>query len=383
MLFYKKMIFIFYENIIIKQIHNMNLTSVTINLNKEKRVLYNNIKHYGIAKNGIIYGGMVRDEIIATHYRDVYDTYVRDNKISSAYQNRYWDSTFHEESNKRLIIPNDMDIYFDNNENAELFIESIKAYSGQFSGGSVYIRDITRTNVALYLIGHNFSHKKVKMIFKLGRTIVFNGIRIEINIDMIINNSENRNNIEPPFNCADFSSNLFVMVKNYSGRYDIRLSKNTGTKLDDMNYVSKKRIEMDIINNLINGKTEFIRRSYDSIGEYINGMRILKMISREYPLSITNILFKDVENIDEIKVDQDCDICQSSVKSDYGKDGKIIEINTNKCSKNYMHRCCFIQYLEKEINSRRFNELSNSVECRCTRRNLFNFKESHKYSSLY
>ena len=361
----------------------MNVLTVTINLTKEKRMLYSNIKHYGISQNGIIYGGMVRDEIIATHFKDVYDTYVHDNKISSAFENKYWDSTFHEESNKRLIIPNDMDIYFDDNEKAELFIENIKAYSSQFSGGSVYIRNITRTNIAFYSIGQNFTHKKVKMIFKVGRTIVFSGIKIEINIDIIINNSENRNKIEPPFNCADFSSNLFVIVKNYSGRYDIRLSKNTGTKLDEMNYVNKKRTEMDIINNLINGKTEFIRRSYDNISEYISGMRILKMINREYPLSITNILFKDIENIDEIKVDQDCDICQLSVKSDYGKDGKIIEINTNKCSKNYMHRTCFIQYLEKEIHSKRLNEASNCIECRCTRRNLFNFKESHKYSSLY
>ena len=103
----------------------MNISTVTINLNREKRVLYNAIKHCGIAQNGIIYGGMVRDEIIATHFRDVYDSYVNDKKISNAYENRYWDSTFHEESNKRLIIPNDMDIYFDDNEKAEKLKQSL------------------------------------------------------------------------------------------------------------------------------------------------------------------------------------------------------------------------------------------------------------------
>ena len=52
-------------------------------------------------------------------------------------------------------------------------------------------------------------------------------------IDVIINNSENRH-IEPPFNCADFTCNMFVMSSTTEGNYEIRLSRNTGTKLDIM-----------------------------------------------------------------------------------------------------------------------------------------------------
>ena len=361
----------------------MNIATISINLTKEKRRIYSLIKKCGIADNGIIYGGMVRDEIIATHYKEMFDKYIIENPIvnsnNNSYNEKYWDPSFHEETNKRLIIPNDMDIYFDNNENAEKFINNIKIYSQQFNF-NVYIRNIINTQTTFYSIGQNISHKKIKLVFKLGRTFVFKGIKIEINIDLIINNSPTSTLMEPPFNNGDFTSNLFVMVKNHIGHYDIRLSKNTGTKLDEMNYVSKKRFEMNIIENLINGKIEIIRLSHDISSEYITGLRILKMITREYPFSILNALFKDVENINDIINDQDCDICQASIKN---ANEKIIEINTNKRSKNYMHRSCFIQYLEKEIYNKRYNETTNSIECRCTRRNLFNFKESYKFSSLY
>ena len=44
-----------------------------INLNKETRYAYNMIKMLGINNDGIIYGGMVRDEIIATHHKLLFD----------------------------------------------------------------------------------------------------------------------------------------------------------------------------------------------------------------------------------------------------------------------------------------------------------------------
>ena len=361
----------------------MNVSNVSINITKEKRTLYNIIKRYGLSENGIIYGGMVRDEIVATHFKELYDSYVVENKIYNSYKDKYWDPTFHPESNKRLIIPNDMDIYFDDKNKAKSFINHLNTYSNDFNG-NVRVRNVSRTNSVFYTIGQNINHKKIKITFKLGRTFVFSGIKIEANIDLIINNSDFSRSIEPPFNNGDFTSNLFVIVKSYSERYDIRLSKNTGTKLDEMNYVSKKRAEMNIINDLVNGKTEFIKNSNDISSEYINGMRILKMINRNYPIAITNLLFREIDSIDEIKNDGDCcDICQSSIRCDYEKDSKIVEINTNKFSKNYMHRICFIQYLEKEIFAKRINDTTNCIECRCTRRNPFNFKESYKFSSLY
>jgi hypothetical protein len=63
--------------------------------------------------------------------------------------------------------------------------------------------------------------------------------------------------------------------------------------------------------------------------------------------------------------------------------GGIIEINTNKHYKNYMHKKCFLEFFEKEIYLKRINNDTGNIECRCTRRNVFNFKDSYKFSSLY
>jgi len=229
-----------------------------------------------------------------------------------------------------------------------------------------------------YTAGHNLIHKKIKIVFRLGRTIAYSGIRVEINIDVIINNQELSNPLEPPFNNADFTSNLFVMVQNYTGKYDIRLSKNTGTKLDELNYVSKQRIEMKIIDDLVNGRTEFIRKATDARAEYINGLRILKMIKSNHPLKITNLLFNEIDDDEAIKsIEHECDICQSSVKNK--DDDCIIEINTNQFFKNYMHKSCFLEFFEKEVCQKRVNNDTGCIECRCTRRNIFNFKESYKF----
>jgi hypothetical protein len=358
----------------------MNIQTVSINIQKETRYLYNIIKRSGLTEGGIIYGGMVRDEILATYYKELYDTYVEENKIIDPYNEKFWNPNFHPETNKRLIIPNDIDIYFNDNEKANLFITNIKTFSDNFNA-IVIVKNIPRNRSLFYAIGQNFTHKKVKIIYRLGRTIVFCGIKIELNVDIIIN-EQSVSKIEPPFGNGDFTSNLFIMVQNHSNNYDIRLSSNTGTKLDDLNYASKQRIQMKIIDDLVNGRTEFIRKVSDRSAEYINGMRIIKMLKSINSLKITNILFSEI-SCDDVKItEQDCDICQSSIKySD--DDSNIIEINTNKHYKNYMHKKCFLEFFEKEICLKRINNDTGNIECRCTRRNVFNFKDSYKFSSLY
>ena len=98
----------------------MNIQTISINIQKETRYLYNIIKRSGLTEGGIIYGGMVRDEILATYYKELYDTYVEENKIIDPYHEKFWNPNFHPETNKRLIIPNDIDIYFMLNYNSFL-----------------------------------------------------------------------------------------------------------------------------------------------------------------------------------------------------------------------------------------------------------------------
>lgn len=200
----------------------------TINLNKEKRYLFNIIKMMAINYDGIVYGGLVRDEIITSHHKLLFDEYNGgDDKYS-----KFWNISYHPESKFRTLIPNDIDIYFKNNDISQAFITSVSNFVEE-NKGTLYIR-----NGFLYSMEQQFIHKKITIVFKVGKSFCTNGFRIEINIDMIVNNTLTIT-MEPPFNNADMSCNLFVMSKIAPDKYEIRLSKNTGTKLDTMPFVKK------------------------------------------------------------------------------------------------------------------------------------------------
>lgn len=356
----------------------MQHINVYMNINKERRALFNTIKMMAIRDNGIIYGGLVRDEIIATYNKELYDEYIKALKIANPY-NKYWDENFHIQSKNRVLIPNDIDIYFHTNQMSNIFLNNLNNYINIYNG-KIRINNENRTSALFYTLGHDFQHKKVKIIFYIGRTFIFSGYKIEINIDIIINNSSTI--IEPPFNTADFTCNLFIMIKTeHNDKYEIRLSRNTGTPLDIMTYIQKRKTELTIIDNMVNGNIEFIRNVPANNCEYINGMRILKMLKNKLSFKITNLLFEEItDNDPEFKL-QDCDICIHSVGIAEKKE--YIKIKTNKHGINIMHKDCFIKYLETEVFRKYVNIETNMIECRCTRRNLFNFKDSYKYSSLY
>jgi len=344
------------------------MTKVSIILKKEKRAAYNSIKLMGININGIIFGGMVRDEIIATHYKSLFDEHCKSDK--KIYK-KFWNMNYHVETAKRTLIPNDMDIYFQNNESAETFLTSLGTYASAFNG-NIIVR-----NSILYDLSENLVHKKIAVNLYIGRTISYAGIHMRLKIDVIINNSAN-NIIEPPFNNGDFTCNLFIMRKSIENNYEIRLSNNTGTILDTMSFVKKINLQAKIMNDLIDNKTEFIRTCFREDAEYINGMRILKMLDSN--MKITNLLFRE---IDETSSTENCDICQMSLQTQETRTGTFIELLTNKHAINVMHKPCFLKYLRNEVYKKNRNDITNEIECRCTRRNLFNFKKSYNYSSVF
>lgn len=357
------------------------MQNISVNMYKEKRYLFNFIKNIGISNDGIIYGGMVRDEIIATHYKDLFDEYVKDIGGDERPYKKFWDTSYHIESKKRTLIPNDIDIYFQNPEKSIAFISAVNNYVNTFNG-IIRITNANRMNDLFYVLGHDFQHKKIRLIFFIGRTFTHNGFKIELNIDVIINNKPEII-IEPPFNNTDFTCNLLIMVKSSgnNSKYDIRFSHNTGTPLDTMVYFQKRKMEVRLVENMINGYIEFIRNVPSANCEYINGLRILKMLKTHPEFKITNLLFEEIDAEDvDFKV-QDCDICLNSINISTKE--KCIKIMTNKHSINIMHKKCFIQYLETEVFKKYVNTTTNAIECRCTRRNLFNFKNSYKYSWLY
>ena len=99
----------------------MTDTKVKVIYVKEMRNMINYLKRYGLNSNGIIFGGLVRDEIIGTYYRQKFI----DNGMDFS---KYWDYNYDFETNYRLILPSDMDIYFKNNKDSEEFIAKITGF---------------------------------------------------------------------------------------------------------------------------------------------------------------------------------------------------------------------------------------------------------------
>lgn len=337
--------------------------TINITYGKEKRALVNHIKRIGLNNNGIIFGGLVRDEIIATHYRDEFIN----KKLDFS---RYWDKEYNPDTNGRLIIPFDIDIYFKNPSNIEEFINNIKSYLSNFNS-KIIIQDVNSSCLRSFSYNLNLSlnHKKVYIEIKLGRTITFGGIRFGLDIDIISNVNQTTTFLEPPFYNVDFLSNVFIMERN-NGITNIRLSNCTGTILDTMNFVKKSANSSKILDDIIHFRTQFVRNfTGNSDSEFINCFRIIKMIDREYPWNITNVPFSPI-TIDEEDDDNKCCICLEKIN-----DKKpLISINTNPKTKNIIHRCCFISYLKAE-QQKRYRNNEHLIEIRCPFRNPFNFKE--------
>ena len=78
---------------------------IKINYRREMRSLINQIKHIGLNSDGILFGGIVRDDIIGTHYRNLFI----EKKMNF---DKYWDNSYDIETKYRTILPNDIDIFF-------------------------------------------------------------------------------------------------------------------------------------------------------------------------------------------------------------------------------------------------------------------------------
>lgn len=330
---------------------------------KELRALINRIKEIGLKNKGIIFGGLVRCDIIGSYYKKEYFK-------KELNPNNYWDKEYDIVTNKRTIIPNDMDIYFKDEASVNYFISAITTLINTFRGN---IRIINNNNKYIS-IKNNINHKKAYISLRIGTTLSFPGIPLKFNIDILYKNDDSL--IEPPFFNLDFLSNIFLMEK-INGSNIIRISNCSGTPIDDMTYYDKCKISNTIMTDIINGKTSFVRNFESYYSESINCYRIMRMI--EYEWDIINLPFKIIKKEDITISNEICCICQYII--DINEENKIVEMNTYITKSYYLHYNCFMKHLKSENNKKYINRETNSIECRCPMRNPFNFKKCYKLVS--
>ena len=262
----------------------MTRNSVTVMYYRELRNLINRVKTIGLNSSGILFGGVVRDDIIGTHYRKLFI----DKDLDF---DKYWNYDYDIETRKRLIIPKDIDIFFKNENNYTSFVKEIQKLVQRF-GGNISFSVNNNLNHIKYTCNYVFlKHERLHIYLTVGNSLSQSGIRLTLDID-IIKVDSNRNvsmdnmtylneisRIEPPFFNLDFLSNTFICEKSNS-TIVTRMSNCTGTPLDTMVFSNKIHISSKIIEDIINMRTQFVSKMDFFNTEYINCFRILKMIER-------------------------------------------------------------------------------------------------------
>lgn len=301
--------------------------TLCINIIQEKILFLNKLKEIIFNNEGIIYGGTVRDKIISDYYKQKF--------IDKKNNTEFFDLDNDKETINRLLVPDDVDMYFNNEEKYLSFLNNLKSIF------SVSLLETNINDINVYLNNFNIIKKKYNISFIIGKTFTYPGISISINVDVIYTDNKGVQ-IEPPFKNIDFLCNVFI--ENKEG---IRISNNTGTIIDEMNSMEKITISAKIMNDIVNFKTS-LAGNYNKYLEKILVMRVCKLLNKKnINWSINNLPFIIQNNEDDENEDELCVICQLS----YKKNEKIVKINKDLCLK--YHCNCFMQYLQFQSTSNR------------------------------
>jgi hypothetical protein len=318
-----------------------------------KRSAYNYIKNMALNKNGIIYGGFVRDEMISQYYTNKFQQ-----THGNVPDNCYWNNIFSVETVARLLVPNDIDICFHSNVIAEEFINSVccdthfskviisaESNTGYYSSA---IKSVQTLYIYVEVGGIPFYSKRTTLILQ---------------VDVVIPH----NPIFPPFGNLDMLCNAFIITKTGGTLF----SNNTGTVLDKYDYKDKAKIISDIKENLLLFKTHicFVGDIYtnNNRANLLATRRILKMHSKDTPWTFLNLPFKTTIETNHVSDKKECIICMSEFIH-----GEIVAFTSNEGCK--MHYKCFMKYLlHKYIDLNKQNH--GACILRCPYRSIIDFRD--------
>jgi len=92
--------------------------TLCINIAQEKILFINKLKEIIFNNEGIIYGGSVRDIIISDYYKQKF--------IEKKNNTEFFDLDNDKETINRLLVPDDVDMYFNNEEKYLSFLNNLK-----------------------------------------------------------------------------------------------------------------------------------------------------------------------------------------------------------------------------------------------------------------
>jgi hypothetical protein len=149
----------------------------------------------------------------------------------------------------------------------------------------------------------------------------------------------------------------------------ITLSRHTGTAMDKMSLIERKKIEVKILSDIIEFKTDFCLDYGKYTRERVNYFRVIKyntdvfarvenMALKEKPWVIRNLPF-DME-IESTGCSDTCCVCLASFKKMSGKSAVFIKGSDNKSKVRggYMHNACLFKYMRNQLDEEK-SEVTN------------------------
>tara|TARA_B110001450_G_scaffold212532_1_gene204544 strand:- start:12936 stop:13910 length:975 start_codon:yes stop_codon:yes gene_type:complete len=279
---------------------------------KELRKLINIINERILYNNGILFGDIVTNLLITKYYKNEFE------KKNFSYK-LFWNTKVDIETILRTDTINRIDVYFVNMNDYINFVEFLKV-SKIFEIISLQIIDNPLYINNLYEIST-----------KLGKTLTYSGYSINLDINILMKLPLCKY-LEPPFNNANFLSDILIMSKNR----EFKISKNTGiVDIDKMNIIEKSILHTFVLKQLCDKKNYILSTNINLNNEIAR--KVLEYNKNGFSIINSPLIIDKCNNYFRNK----CYICQYEIN--YNDDIMILD-NKTKCTLH--HKCCN-KYLEQ------------------------------------
>jgi len=338
--------------------------TISINLLKEKRSIFNDIENLVFAHDGSIYGGYVRDTLISEYYtKKFYDRY--ETRYCENCDDLFWDETYIPKLKARCLIPNDMNILFTNDNYYYKFIAILKE---DFNNKVFVLQD---KYPHLYSGDNIMQFRNVNIKINLGSTYTSEGIELNIQIDIKFPTKYSMILLISPITNLDMLCNGFIKSKT-----GITFTKNTGTILDFKSEIERTAAIRRIQSDMIKFRTYVcMKLPYKNDIEYNPQLlkfynNVVKMVNKKYPWEIMNLPYYTRYN--SVPETMECCICQEKInKDDFVSTVPVIKFNKNSIGSK-THKTCLERYILYQINE------ECKIDIKCPYKNLLCFNECHK-----
>lgn len=372
------------------------MLSVRIDVGREKKDIIRALKEKCFKNNGLVFGGLVRDEIISNHWSREFNGFYnsdeqRANPSRENFYKSFWDVSIHPESKGRMVIAKDVDAFFASHNDAIVFMEEVKE---EFGNEAFYIPSENDKDESLFYtnccISDSYTVKKCLINYAAGKTRIFPGHLIQMGLDIVYpcNKGTTISYLEPPFANTDLSCNMFVQDKN-----GVRISRSPGDWFKSLSLVEQSIFLAKTMNDMVNFKTLIVKDSSITFDKMRDVQRYLKrMTDEKFPWKIENLPYdlidyvhtEEVESPEEVELKNEiCSVCQQTLIVNDEPDTIAIIRSVNSSKEKIqgakLHHSCLCNHLKFQIERRiTYPRLRNEPNLVCPFKCPINFDECNK-----